>query len=184
MARKQTITKEMISESALALASEEGLEAVTARRVAAKAGCSTQPIFRAYENMDDLVKDVIHMAGNVFSEYYDKAPKDSPVPFVDLGITYINFAREQEKLFTILFVSHYKKEVSTYEFINGGEKMFVLKELKKIDGVPAQKAGSIFSNFWTYVHGLACMVLNGDFDLTEEETRESLRTIYEALKKA
>lgn len=183
MARKQTITKEMISQSALLLACEEGIEAVSARRVAAKAGCSTQPIFRAYENMDDLQRDVIHLAGLKFAEFYEKAPKDSPVPFVDLGLTYIKFAIEQEKLFTLLFVSHYKKEVSTYEFINGGEKMYVLRELKKIQGVPTQKAGSIFSNFWIFVHGLACMVLNGDYDLTDDEARANLTEIYESLKK-
>lgn len=184
MARKQSITKEMIQKSALELASREGLEAVTARRVAAAANCSTQPIFRAYENMEQLQKDVIHLAGVFFSEYYESSPRTNPVPFVDLGLTYIRFAKEHEQLFTILFASHYKKEISTYEFINGGDKGYVLKELRRIDGVPAQKAGAIFSNMWTFINGLACMVLNGDYDLTEEEAIENMTEIYEALKKA
>jgi len=184
MARKQSITREVIQEAALELAKTEGLEAVTARRVAAQAGCSTQPIFRAYENMSDLQDDVIRLAGEFFADYYGSYPKNSPVPFVDLGIAYINFAREHENLFRILFVSHYKKAVSTYEFINGSDKMFVLKELKKVDGVPAQKAGMIFSNIWTFVNGLACMSLNGDLDMTEEEVRANLADIYETLKKA
>lgn len=182
MPRKQTITKEMIQKSALELAREEGLEAVTARRVAAKAGCSTQPIFKLYENMDDLVRDVIRLAGEFFAEYYEAAPKDSPVPFVDLGLTYIRFAKEHEKLFTILFASHCEREVSTYEFINGGDKMYVLKELKKIQGIPAQKAGAVFSNFWTFANGLACMVLNGDYDLSDDEAIATMTEIYEALK--
>lgn len=182
MARKQTITKQMIIDSALDLARREGIEAVTARKVAANAGCSTQPIFRIYENMDELVSEVIGLAGDYFAEFYEKAPKDSPIPFIDLGITYIEFAKKEEKLFSLLFVSHYKKNVSTYEFINGGSKMYVLKELKKINGVSAQKAGSIFSNFWIFVHGLACMVLNGDFDLSDEELKDTLIGIYENLK--
>ncbi|MBR6329521.1 MAG: TetR/AcrR family transcriptional regulator [Lachnospiraceae bacterium] len=184
MARKQSITKEVIQEAALSLARQEGLEAVTARRVAAQANCSTQPIFRAYENMADLQDDVIRLAGEFFADYYEKAPKDSAIPFVDLGITYIRFATEHENLFRILFVSHYKKHASTYEFINGGEKMYVLKELKKVEGVPAQKAGMIFSSIWTFVNGMACMSLNGDLDMDETEIREELGRIYEALRKA
>lgn len=184
MARKQSITKEMIQEAALELAKKEGLEAVTARQVAAQAGCSTQPIFRAYENMADLQADVIALAGEFFADYYESSPKDSPVPFVDLGIAYINFAREHENLFRILFVSHYEKKVSTYEFINGGNKMYVLKELKRVEGVNAQKAGMVFSNLWTFVNGLACMSLNGDLDMTEEEVRDNLGQVYEALRKS
>jgi AcrR family transcriptional regulator len=174
----------MIQEAALELAKNEGLEAVTARQVAAQANCSTQPISRAYENMADLQADVIRLAGEFFAKYYEGSEKNSPVPFVDLGITYINFAREYENLFRILFVSHYEKGVSTYEFINGGENMFVLKELKRVEGVSAQKAGMVFSNLWTFVNGLACMSLNGDLDMTEEEVRENLKTIYETLKLA
>lgn len=184
MARKQTITKEMIQQGALALARKEGLEAVTARRVASESGCSTQPIFRAYDNMEDLQRDVIRMAGDFFADYYESSPRNNPVPFVDLGLTYIRFAKEHEQLFTILFASHCKKEISTYEFINGGDKGYVLKELKRIDGVPAQKAGAIFSNMWTFINGLACMVLNGDYDLTDEEAIANMTEIFEALKKA
>ena len=52
MARKATVTENMILDNAFALMREEGFEQVTARKLAAKVGCSTQPIFRLYENMD------------------------------------------------------------------------------------------------------------------------------------
>lgn len=182
MARKQSITQEMLKEAAFSLAKTEGIEAVTARKVAQAAGCSTQPIFRAYENMEELQAEVVKMAGDFFSDYYEKAPQKSEKPFVDLAMAYINFAVEYEKLFALLFVSHYKKEISTYEFINGGNKMFVLKELKRMNDVPAKKAGEVFSNLWIFVHGMACMVLNGDFDLSEEECRENVADIIEKLK--
>jgi len=183
MARKQTITKESLQDAAFELAKREGIASVTARKVAQEAGCSTQPIFRAYENMDELVADVIRMAGEFFCDYYEKAPKLTPMPFIDLGMAYINFAVQYENLFALLFVSHYKKGSSTYEFINGGEKMYVLRELKKMSDVPAKKAGAVFSNFWTFIHGMACMVLNGDYDLSDEECRQSLADIFETLKK-
>lgn len=45
MARKVTVTRRDITEAAFALLQEEGISQVTARKLAAKAGCSTQPIF-------------------------------------------------------------------------------------------------------------------------------------------
>lgn len=183
MARTQSITVEMIEKAAFELALTEGMAAVTARKVAAKAGCSTQPIFRLYDNMEELQAKVITMAGDFFSDYYENYNKTSPVPFVDLGMAFISFAKKYENLYSLLFASHYEKKVSTYEFINGGDKMFVLKELKRMQGIPAKKAGSIFSDLWTFVNGMACMVLNGDMDLTDEEIEESLTNIYKKLEK-
>ena len=46
MPRKESITIEQILDTAFAMTREEGYASVTARKVAARAGCSTQPIFR------------------------------------------------------------------------------------------------------------------------------------------
>ena len=54
MARKEMITIDRILDTAFAMTREEGFANVTARKVAAKAGCSTQPIFRVYKNMEEL----------------------------------------------------------------------------------------------------------------------------------
>ena len=62
MARKATVTENMILDNAFALMREEGFEQVTARKLAAKVGCSTQPIFRLYENMDQLIGEIYKRA--------------------------------------------------------------------------------------------------------------------------
>ena len=56
MARKEMITIDKILDTAFAMTREEGFANVTARKVAAKAGCSTQPIFRVYKNMEELLQ--------------------------------------------------------------------------------------------------------------------------------
>ena len=60
MARKQVVTREVLLEGAFALVRDEGREKLSARNLASKCGCSTQPIFRIYENMADLEKDLLH----------------------------------------------------------------------------------------------------------------------------
>ena len=75
MARKETITIDMILDTAFAMTREEGFANVTARKVAAKAGCSTQPIFRVYKNMDELWRAVYDKAAVYFRNYCRSFPK-------------------------------------------------------------------------------------------------------------
>jgi AcrR family transcriptional regulator len=70
MARKEMITIDKILDTAFAMTREEGFANVTARKVAAKAGCSTQPIFRVYKNMEELWDAVYERATAYFLDYY------------------------------------------------------------------------------------------------------------------
>ena len=58
MARKETITRNYLFDTAFGMLREEGIENITARKLAARAGCSTQPIFRLYNNMEELWQEL------------------------------------------------------------------------------------------------------------------------------
>ena len=87
------------------MAAEEGFDHVTARTLAARAGCSTQPIFRVYKNMEELGTELFDKVIAFFSAYYEEFPKKNNTPFVNLGFAYIKFAQENPKLFQLLFDS-------------------------------------------------------------------------------
>ena len=61
MARKESITKDQLLEVAFELVKDEGIENLTARKLASKAGCSTQPIFRIYKNREGLLLLYSHL---------------------------------------------------------------------------------------------------------------------------
>ena len=84
---------------------EEGIENITARKLAAKAGCSTQPIFRLYSNMEELWEELFNRAVDYFEDYYNNAKLYDFTPFVNLGITYIEFAVNEKHLFQMLFLA-------------------------------------------------------------------------------
>lgn len=181
MPRTAQITREKLVEAAMKLLENEGIEEVTARKVAKMAGCSTQPIFRLYKNMDELIAEVVARSADLFATYYSRFKKVDDTPFVNLGLAYISFAAAHENIFRLLFASHIKKPLSTYELINGNDKGYVLIEVDKC--ADRGKGGEIFSNIWMYIHGCACLVLNGEFDLTEAETVESIKGMYYKLSK-
>lgn len=179
MARKETITIQMILDTAFAMTREEGFANVTARKVAAKAGCSTQPIFRVYKNMDELWDAVYDRAADFFTDYYNIYPKMGKAPFVNLGMAYIAFAREEKHLFELLFLKSGPGKKSMYELLNGSSGNVVCEiNLARASGCP--DPSDLFMKMWIFIHGVACMTLTGDYDLTDVQTQnlleESCRT--------
>ena len=166
MARKEMITIDKILDTAFAMTREEGFANVTARRVAAKAGCSTQPIFRVYKNMEELWDAVYERAAAYFLDYYSLYPRTGKTPFANLGMAYIAFAREERHLFELLFVSDNQdgkhKKKSMYEILNGDAGNVVYEiNLARVAGCP--DPGDLFMKMWIFIHGAACMSLTGDY---------------------
>lgn len=177
MARKETITKKEILNAAFQMARQEGISQVSARTLAAKAGCSTQPIFRLYKNMEELGSEVYGRAIDFFGEYYENFPKMHNTPFVDLGLAYIRFAQEEQQLFKLLFVSENRHGKSLYDLLNG-DKGTVVKEINNAKLFGCKDPSGMFMRMWIFIHGAACMSLTDDYDLPEEETVKLLEEFY------
>lgn len=181
MARKETITIQNILDTAFAMTREEGFSNVTARKVAAKAGCSTQPIFRVYKNMEELWDAVYLQAASFFQNYYSLYPRTGKTPFSNLGMAYIAFAREEKHLFELLFVSDNKnkEKKSMYELLNGDAGNVVYEiNLARVQG--CANPGELFMKMWIFIHGAACMSLTGDYDLSDVQTLDLLEKSYKA----
>lgn len=179
MARKESITKEMLLEAAFELVKDEGIENLTARKLAVKAGCSTQPIFRTYKNMEEVSEEVFLKAMKYYNDYYKTYKKSSSVPFVDLGMAYIAFAGEDKNMFKLLFLSENRFEHSLYEILNG-ELQFVGHEINKAKNAGCKNPSGLFMQMWIFIHGAACMSLTGDYDLGENETKDLLIKSYKS----
>lgn len=58
MPPKAEVTKEQVSNAAFDLTRQEGFEILTARNIALKLKCSTQPVYRLYRSMEEVKEDV------------------------------------------------------------------------------------------------------------------------------
>lgn len=182
MARKISITKEMLIKSAFEMAREEGITQVTARKLASKAGCSTQPIFRVYSNMDELYDEVYQMSVAYFSDFYGKYPGESSVPFANLGMAYIEFAGKEPELFRLLFMEEKRSGASLFGILNGKTNA-LHSEIAKAKAQGAKDPSGIFMKMWIFIHGAACMMITGDYDLSMEETAGLLEEAYTSFLK-
>lgn len=181
MPRKETITKKTIQAAAFRMAKSDGLEEVTARRLAAAVGCSTQPIFRVYHSMEEVQAEVMEQAATYFEEFYTNYPKSQSAPFVNLGLAYISFAQKEPKLFKAMFLSENRDGKSLYELLNG-KGGNVLKEINKAKSEDVGDPQGLFMKMWIFIHGAACMAITGDYDLSITETVGQLVSAYRAFR--
>ncbi len=178
MPRKQSVTKDMLLDAAFDLVREKGREELSARHLAEKAGCSTQPIFRIYSNMGELNNDLFLKCADYFSGYFELDSNYSDVPFVNFGMTFISFAKNEPNIFRMLFLQENDLNKSTYDLVNGGSKNYVINELKRIKGIGTSDYESVFMRVWLVIHGTACMMIRNEFDISEKDTVNLLEDMF------
>ncbi|MBQ7678310.1 MAG: TetR/AcrR family transcriptional regulator [Butyrivibrio sp.] len=178
MSRKATITQEEIVGAAFKITRKEGFAAITSRRLAAVAGCSTQPIFRIYDNMDALRLDVFQKTASFYEAYYREFEKKHDTPFVDLGLAYIGFAQKNPWLFRLLFIDEGgENRGSMYDLVNGEDEN-VVREVERARNKGVENAEHLFMKMWIFIHGAGCMAVTGDYDLEEEDSVAMLESAY------
>ena len=182
MSRKPTISQQDIIDAAFRITMEEGFDKITSRGLAQAAGCSTQPIFRVYENMDALKKDFYDRAAAFYADYYSDYEKTNSTPYVDLGMSYIGFAKKYPYLFRLLFLSGQAEGARTmYDLVNGSTDA-VAKEAARARELGCSNPNRLFMQMWIFIHGAACMAVTGDYDLGDTESVALLETCFQDFK--
>ena len=78
MPPKAKLSKEEIIETAFEMTRENGFEHVTARELAHRLGCSTQPIFHVFQNMEEVKKEVYERTRAFFTKEMMENPHGEP----------------------------------------------------------------------------------------------------------
>lgn len=179
MPPKTRITKDDIVLAGLALVRESGEDGLNARAVAARLGCSTQPIFSNYPTMGELKKSVIARAAEEFAAYTAKAMQETAMPpYKTVGMAYIRFAREQRQLFRLLFMRDRTGETIMEDRQSLAD---ILRVIREHTGLTEDEAYSFHIEMWIWVHGVASMHATGYLDLPEETVSAMLTDVFRGL---
>lgn len=179
MPPKPKISREKIVSAALDMVRVQGMEALNARAIAGKLGCSTQPIFSHYSTMDDLKRDVIKAASELYDRHIAQAMKSSEYPpYKASGMAYISFAREEKELFRLLFMRDRSGENIEYN----GDVDELIALISERTGLSTEEAQRFHWEMWVFVHGIASMAATSYLDWGTETISEFLTDAFEGLK--
>ncbi|MGL6115535.1 TetR/AcrR family transcriptional regulator [Cetobacterium sp. SF1] len=171
MPKKAIFTKDHIHKKAFELFEKHGLEAITARNLAKALNSSPAPIYSCYASMDELKKELIDEAKDLFMEYVVKPETESI--FLNSGIGLCTFAREEKQLFTSIFLREKAYKSLLIEF-----RDLMKEEMSKDErfkGLPCDFKDELFLECWFYGHGFATLIATGYFENpTNEFIKEKL----------
>lgn len=159
MPPKPKVSKQDIVEAAVRLVRNEGLEAFNARSVARELGCSTQPIFSAFESMNDLRDEVLREAGEFFELFIAQHTQPERV-LISISMAYISFARQEPHFFKLLFLSDEIR--GTTFFALSESNPAIIQNIVDTAGIGAEEARDLFLHVWIFVHGLATLLVSGE----------------------
>lgn len=176
MPDRRKIQKEDIIQESVSIVAKEGINALNARKIAKKLGCSTQPLFYIYENMDDLKKDVMNEIVKIFDIEVLKS-ETGQLEYKDIGINYIRFAKEEPELFKIMF--NRKINEGAFDFIDlTGSAKTILETISKQTGMSNEDAKQFHLRMWLYVNGIASLAANQTVEFIDGEIAELLKDQY------
>ena len=181
MPPKVKITAEKVADTAFALVRESGEGALNARSIAAALGCSTQPIFSNYSNMEALRAAVIERAEKLFYEYMRRETESGLYPaYKASGMAYIRFAKDEKELFRILYMRD-RREESVPE--NDALFSAMTGTVARNTGLDPESSELFHLEIWAFVHGIATMHATNFLELDTELISRMLTDSYQGLRK-
>lgn len=166
------VTKDMIVDAAFELARAEGAERINARTVAARLGCSTQPIMYHFKTIEELKKAAYQRADVYHSKYLLRLRSDYPMR--DIGENYLRFSTEEKHLFRFLFQSNSFSGRSILDLIDDSELQPILAVLCRESDITLEQAKTVFRSVFLCAHGYASMLANNDMVVDAESIAADL----------
>lgn len=171
MPPRVNVTSEQILEAAFNLTREVGYEALNARGLAKRIGCSTQPIFSRFSSMDALKQSLHAYLSEYFNRYVMDRMAQGPL-FGQVGLAYINFAKDEPNLFRVLFMSDIRELDGFKGFFNDEDNLELAKQLSQRLRIPVEAAKNLSMQSWIFSHGIASMIATHSIRLPEGEIRQ------------
>ena len=174
------VSKEQIINAAVDVLRDDGFFAINARSVAKKLGCSTQPIYFSFRNMEELKAALTERAIQMHTQRVRdslRIHEGNDSRYSSYGMGFVKFAAEEKQLFRWLYLEGeqlgpYQNDVLTSEVISVITEEF---------GYEEDVARRFHQDMVYFTYGLAILANTDHLHLTEAELREAFRREFHAL---
>ncbi len=182
MPPKIKVTKQEIMDAAMRIVREKGINSLNARDLAKEIGCSVHPIFREFNTMEGLKLAIYNAAEDIYNERMLSALENAADGFLCMGLTYIDFAREEKNLFQLLFMTDAFNKQSMMDIVGATEgDGEVIQMLCQLTGLNEKSAQELYTGVWLTTHGIASMFATNNCRFSEEENRRLLNNSFMGL---
>ncbi len=174
MARLVEFKKEDLLEKTIDYIRKNGTQNMTARNVCHYIGCSTQPIFKNYDNFDlykDDLKKYIH------EDYYSFISKyvDKENYLYTISYAYAIYGKKEPNMFFSMFMADLSGSRTIREVLDTDRNMETIVAMTKQYNISLEIAEKVYRDVRFYTHGLATQLCVGSIKLTDKEIEELIK---------
>ncbi len=174
MPREARVKRELVLAAAAEIIRREGEEKVNARAIAKELGCSTQPVYSLFRNMEELKKALTDEAKRRYRAHIDGyLNRGGPSRYQSYGMGFVRFARDEKGLFRFLFLSG--KPITDPFF---GD---IVREMMAEYHMTEETARAFHADMAVFSFGLAMLVNGNSGALTEEDISDAFAREFFAL---
>ena len=174
------VSKDDIIDAAIDVLRDDGFSAINARSVAKKIGCSTQPIYFSFKNMEELKSALTERAIGLHAQHVRdslKAHAGNDSRYSSYGMGFVKFAAEEKQLFRWLYLEG--RQLGSYQ--NDVLLPEVIAVIMDEFGYSEEIARRFHQDMIYFSYGLAILANTDHLHLTELELREAFRREFRAL---
>ena len=168
MPRTKQIEKQDILRAAAEVIRQKGESALTVRSIAGVLGCSTQPLYYEFANIEQLRAELLPYVRQQYLQFRCSNYKE-------FGRHFLNFARQEKELFRFVYLSRRAPGETLLDDINYDETIRLLSQNLEMEPETARR---MHHQMQLRCYGLGVMLATDYLELTEAQIETELTEFY------
>lgn len=181
MARKIKFTKDYILEKTKDFINEKGIEQMNARDLCKYIGCSTQPLFKNFESMEEFKRSLKKYLHDYYDEFINKIVDKEEYLFT-ISYAYALFSYKESNIFKALFMSDLAGTRTIKEVLNSPQNIGTINSIPDQYNLTKNKSEKLYRDVRFYTHGLSCQIACKSILVDEKEIKKLINDIINKLK--
>ena len=168
MPRTKQIEKQDILRAAAEVIRQKGESALTVRSIAGVLGCSTQPLYYEFANIEQLRAELLPYVRQQYLQFRCSNYKE-------FGRHFLNFARQEKELFRFVYLRRRAPGETLLDDINYDETIRLLSQNLEMEPEIARR---MHHQMQLRCYGLGVMLATDYLELTEAQIETELTEFY------
>lgn len=182
MARKEKFNKETIVLLGAKFVKEMGIEKLNSRNLAKYMGCSTQPLFRNYENLNEYKKELKIKMKEQYNQFINNII-DKNDHLLTISYAYALYAKNEPNIFRALFITELAGTRTVAQVINSEWNRETIEATVKQYDMSLSNAECLYRDVRFYTHGIATQLCCKSIALKDEEIYELIKNVINKFSK-
>ena len=178
MARTIKYSKEKILDKSVAFIKEFGYFKLTVRDLTRYIGCSTQPIFKNYNNFEDYKNDLKVYLRKDYTNFINKYINEEDYLYT-ISYAYALYAKKEPNIFYSLFMADLAGSRTVREVLDTDRNKKTIIAMTKQYNISLETAEKIYREVRFYTHGIATQLCVKSIKLSEKELKNLIKNNIE-----